>query len=279
MFRLLTLRAGVVRSAFLNRESQGRILPRALAKILFRAHIGPWDCPPQPILAVVPSTVPLLSAQGEAACPLGGLPASVKRPGYFEVCVYGSAHTLVELFEAVFDHLEALGREPTTLVGYRRIVARFESCLGTVPLRKLRASHLDGFYGGLARGGSSPAHVRRYQASCTAVWLRECAGVGWATTSPPVRRTASPGRSRGCHASQRATPDACTTCATGTPPSCSAPVRLPSSWPSGSATEIHRRPTGGRPTPCRAADLRAAALIGEALARPEGQVSTDNHMA
>ena len=33
-------------------------------------------------------------------------------------------HTLGELFDAVLDHLEALGREPTTLHGYRGIARR-----------------------------------------------------------------------------------------------------------------------------------------------------------
>ncbi len=132
-----------------------------------------------------------------------------KRPGYFEVRVYGgvdpatgkarqlsrtvrgsvkdanalraqllieverkggggSTHTLAELFEAVIDHLEALGREPTTLIGYRQIAARFESRLGKVPLRKLRASHLDAFYGELARGGSSPPACAGTTPSCIA---------------------------------------------------------------------------------------------------------------
>jgi integrase len=153
-----------------------------------------------------------------------------KRPGYFEVRVYGgvdpatgkarqlsrtvrgsvkdanalraqllieverkggggTTHTVAELFEAVIDHLEALGREPTTLIGYRQIAARFESRLGKVPLRKLRASHLDAFYGELARGGSSPARVRRYHA-----FAHRCLaqGVRWEWVGDNVAARASP---------------------------------------------------------------------------------------
>lgn len=74
----------------------------------------------------------------------------------------GVRKTLGELFDAVLDHLEAFGREPRTIQGYRQIARRIEERLGKLPLRKLRASHLDGFYVELMRCGAKPATVRRY---------------------------------------------------------------------------------------------------------------------
>jgi integrase len=127
-----------------------------------------------------------------------------KRPGYFEIRVYGGvdpatgktrqvsrtlrgtvkeanelraslllevtrkgvpgSQTLSELFDAVLEHLEALGREETTLHGYRRMAVRILEVLGDKPLRKLRASDLDRFYAGLTKGGASAGRVRRYHA-------------------------------------------------------------------------------------------------------------------
>jgi integrase len=73
-------------------------------------------------------------------------------------------HGLAELFDAVLEHLEALGREPTTLHGYRRMADRIVEEVGDKALRKLRASDCDRFYAKLLRSGSSPARVRRYHA-------------------------------------------------------------------------------------------------------------------
>ena len=124
-----------------------------------------------------------------------------KRPGYFEVRVYGGLDPLTgkarqvtrsvrgtvkeanalraemltsvadrgvavrksvkELFDAVLDHLEVLGREPTTLQSYRTIARRAGERLGKVPVGKLRASDLDRYYAELLRSGNKPATVRR----------------------------------------------------------------------------------------------------------------------
>jgi hypothetical protein len=90
----------------------------------------------------------------------------------------GSTHTLAELFEAVIDHLGALGREPTTLIGYRQIAARLGSRLGKVPLRKLRASHLDASMVNWREAGHHRLGCGGTTPSCIAVWLRGCAGSG-----------------------------------------------------------------------------------------------------
>ena len=125
-----------------------------------------------------------------------------KRPGYFEVRVYGGVdpltgktlqmsrsvrgtvkdanelrarlmvevarrgagtdRTVLHLFETVLDHLETLGGEQTTLVDYRQIAGRFDEVVGGLPLRKLRVTHLDAFYAELIRSGLTAARVRRY---------------------------------------------------------------------------------------------------------------------
>jgi integrase len=127
-----------------------------------------------------------------------------KRPGYFEVRVYAGVEpltgraryvsrtvrgsvkdanalrasllaeadrlgpetrqTVAELFSRVIEHLEALGREPTTILSYRQIATVSAARLGRTPLSKLRADHLDTFYEELLRAGKSPARVRRYHA-------------------------------------------------------------------------------------------------------------------
>lgn len=152
-----------------------------------------------------------------------------KRPGYFEVRVYGgvdplsgktrqvsrtvrgtvkdanalraallvevgqrgagSSRSVAELVAAVLDHLEGVGREPTTMVSYRQIAGVVNERLGRLPLRKLRASHLDGFYVELLRSGKSPARVRRYHS-----FIHRCLaqGVRWDWVGENMARRASP---------------------------------------------------------------------------------------
>lgn len=120
-----------------------------------------------------------------------------KRPGYFEVRVYGGLDPLTgkarqvtrtvrgsvkdanalraqlltevadrgvavrrsvsELFDAVLEHLEALGREPTTMQGYRTVARKAAERIGRIPVGKLKASDLDRYYAELLRSGNKPA--------------------------------------------------------------------------------------------------------------------------
>lgn len=124
-----------------------------------------------------------------------------KRPGYFEVRVYGGLdplsgkarqvtrtvrgtvkeanalraqlltevadkgvavrRSMVELFDAVLDHLDAVGREATTMQGYRSIARRAAERIGRIPVGKLRASDLDRYYAELSRAGAKAGTVRR----------------------------------------------------------------------------------------------------------------------
>ncbi|MGD9755630.1 MAG: tyrosine-type recombinase/integrase [Acidimicrobiia bacterium] len=100
-----------------------------------------------------------------------------------------TSRTVPQLFAAVLDHLDALGREPTTLHGYRQIAGRWQDELGAMPLRKLRAGHLDAFYASMLRAGSSAARVRRYHA-----FMHRCLAqaVKWDWVADNVADRASP---------------------------------------------------------------------------------------
>ena len=124
-----------------------------------------------------------------------------KRPGYFEVRVYGGLDPLTckprqvartvrgtvkdanalraqlltevadkgvavrrsvsELFDAVLEHLDALGREPTTMQGYRAIATKAAERIGRIQVGKLRASDLDRYYAELLRSGNKAGTVHR----------------------------------------------------------------------------------------------------------------------
>jgi hypothetical protein len=78
-----------------------------------------------------------------------------------------SQHTLAELFDAVVEHLEALGREPTTLHGYEghRIIfsgpanARPITTTSTVPVQGPRTGSSPGLIGALLRS-TGPSALR-----------------------------------------------------------------------------------------------------------------------
>ncbi len=75
-----------------------------------------------------------------------------------------ASSTVAELFDAVIQHLESIGREATTIVGYRQIAKDAGAQFGSTSLRELRASNLDGYYGHMLKTGRSPATVKRHQA-------------------------------------------------------------------------------------------------------------------
>jgi integrase len=121
-----------------------------------------------------------------------------KRPGYYEVRVYGgkdpltgrqrqvsravrgtlkeaqalraalitevetqgvaASSNVTELFAAVIQHLESIGREATTIVGYRQIAKDAGEQFGATLLRKLRASHLDGYYAHMLKNWQKSGH-------------------------------------------------------------------------------------------------------------------------
>jgi len=111
------------------------------------------------------------------------------------------ATTVEQLLERWFNHLESLGRSPTTLREYRSIARRTViPALGSVRLDKLTAARLDALYASLTAKGNKPATVRRVHALIGAAfhqaerWGLVEANVSKRASPPPVRqeRVASP---------------------------------------------------------------------------------------
>jgi len=73
--------------------------------------------------------------------------------------------TVAQLLERWFEHLESIGRSPTTMKKYREIARRdVVPVIGSVKLNKLTAAHLDKLYAGLTARGNKPTTVRRVHA-------------------------------------------------------------------------------------------------------------------
>ncbi len=106
-----------------------------------------------------------------------------------EASAVGSSKTVKDLLDRWIDHLEARGRTPKTIDGYRSIArARLEPALGTVKLRQLTAYQLDDLYVSLLDAGLSPVYVRHCHATLAAA-LRQAVKWDWIDRSPADRAT------------------------------------------------------------------------------------------
>jgi len=73
--------------------------------------------------------------------------------------------TVGQLLDRWLDHLDSIGRSPTTLREYRAIARRTVlPAIGSVRLSKLTAAHLDDLYASLTASGNKPTTVRRVHA-------------------------------------------------------------------------------------------------------------------
>jgi len=73
-----------------------------------------------------------------------------------------SATTVSALIDRWLEHLDSLGRSPTTMKKHREIAGRdVYPALGNVRLSKLTASHLDALYASLTAKGNKATTVRR----------------------------------------------------------------------------------------------------------------------
>jgi len=101
----------------------------------------------------------------------------------------GSDKTVGELLDRWIDHLEARGRTPKTIDGYRSLArARLEPALGTVKLRRLTPVQLDDLYQSLLGAGLSPVYVRHCHAALSTA-LRQAVKWDWIDRSPAERAT------------------------------------------------------------------------------------------
>lgn len=97
------------------------------------------------------------------------------------------------LLDKWLEHTERLGRSPTTLREYRRLVERtIKPALGSVKLRNLTARHLDGLYGQLVDRGLAPASVHQVHSVCRRAlvqaqrWQLVTRNVAEDATPPPL---------------------------------------------------------------------------------------------
>lgn len=99
------------------------------------------------------------------------------------------AMTVADLLEAWLAHIDHLGRSPTTLYGYRRLVMQMpEGFLGQ-PLAKVTPKLVDDLYRHLATVGKrKPATIQRFHAVLRAAFA-QADRWGWVDRSPVARAT------------------------------------------------------------------------------------------
>lgn len=103
--------------------------------------------------------------------------------------VVPAAKTVGALLAAWLEHIEHLGRSPTTLDGYRRLVKQLPAGFTAQPLRKVTPKMVDDLYVHLgAVGRRKPATVLRFHAVLRAAF-GQAERWGWLDRSPLDRAT------------------------------------------------------------------------------------------
>jgi len=129
-----------------------------------------------------------------AAKELASLVAKIEA-GHFD----RSQATVGELLDKWLEHIEGLGRRPSTIAGYRaKIGHAIRPALGCVKLSKLRSDTLDARYRAWTEDGLAPATVRQYHAIISAA-LHQAEKWDWIDRSPARRATAPPARQAPMH--------------------------------------------------------------------------------
>ena len=99
------------------------------------------------------------------------------------------AITVADLLEAWLNHIEHLGRSPTTLYGYRRLVLQMPEGFASQPLAKVTPKLVDDLYRHLGTvGHRKPATVLRYHAVLRAAFA-QATRWGWVDRNPIERAT------------------------------------------------------------------------------------------
>lgn len=105
-----------------------------------------------------------------------------------------SRATVGELLDKWIDHIESLGRRPSTIANYRsKIDHAIRPTLGEIRITKLRPDDLDARYREWTAQGLAPATVRQYHSILSAA-LHQAERWGWIVDSPARRATAPPAR-------------------------------------------------------------------------------------
>lgn len=99
------------------------------------------------------------------------------------------AMTVADLLEAWLTHIEHLGRSPTTLYGYRRLVLQLPDGFKSTPIAKVTPKLVDDLYAHLSSvGRRKPATVLRYHAVLRAAFA-QAERWSWVDRSPIERAT------------------------------------------------------------------------------------------
>jgi integrase len=97
---------------------------------------------------------------------------------------HSERHTVAELLERWMEHIEGLGRAPTTLVRSRSAIRHhIGPRLGSIRIDRLQPSDIDRFYSGLAKAGLKPVSIRKAHAILSASF-NQAVKWGWIERSP-----------------------------------------------------------------------------------------------
>ena len=100
-----------------------------------------------------------------------------------------AAITVQQLLDTWLEHIEHLGRSPTTLYGYRRLVLQLPAGFLATPLKRVTPKVLDDLYRHLLdEGHRKPATVLRFHTVLHAA-LRQATKWEWLPTNPADRAT------------------------------------------------------------------------------------------
>ena len=100
-------------------------------------------------------------------------------------------HTVAQLLDRWMEHIEGLGRAPTTLARYRSAIRHdIVPRIGEFRIDRIQPADIDRFYTGLARSGLQPVSIRKSHSILSAAF-NQALKWGWIDRSP-VQRASPP---------------------------------------------------------------------------------------
>ncbi len=104
---------------------------------------------------------------------------------------HSERHTVAELLDRWMEHIEGLGRAPTTLARYRSAIRHdIAPRIGEFRIDRIQPADIDRFYTGLAKSGLQPVSIRKSHSILSAAF-NQALKWGWIDRSP-VHRASPP---------------------------------------------------------------------------------------
>lgn len=104
---------------------------------------------------------------------------------------HSERHTVAQLLDRWMEHIEGLGRAPTTLVRYRSAIRHdIVPRIGQFRIDRIQPADIDQFYSGLAKAGLKPVSIRKCHAVLSAAF-NQAIKWGWIERSP-IHRASPP---------------------------------------------------------------------------------------